>query len=456
MTSPGRTRQRPVINAFNPDVSPHPYHARLDKLRIVFPNHSVSYRSEDALRSCLRRLASAGRMEDEREPLFSIDNHELTIRSGWLFGGRIKVTPPSGSGPGRSRVVMDLMLNPSRFYAHMTPERLAAWGDLEELLRLSDERSDVASTFSLNGDDNILSHEMLPLTRPFLRHAMRYIGLVASLIRERLVQDVGAEECRFDLNWIGWQINHTEVYWEYRSQDALALTHRLSKRLHAVVEEAETVVHAIPGPVPPRQSGRPRWRTLRNAIVTTVQLGSRKTSLVAYAKEFDRLRLEIRYKQNLRQALGRKGVAGHRSKTQPGATRGPDPATTATLFALRSLLRIAIEDASERLGRALNALGDAKAETPVSLDGLASLFGHVFSAVGGDEVQAKRLLSLLVHNLGLSDVGLGTLTTAIRSLVARGVLIETRVERRRTVRRYQLAAEYRRTAAALLEGLPGL
>lgn len=456
MTSPGRTRQRPVINAFNPDVSPHPYHARLDKLRIVFPNHSVSYHSADALRSCLRRLAAAGGMDDGRLPLFSIDNHELTIRSDWLFGGKIKVAPPSGSGPGRSRVVIDLMLNPSRFYAHMTPERFAMWGAPEDLLCLSEERRAAASIFSLSGDDNVLPHEMLPLTRPFLSHAMRYIGLVASMIRDRLAPEGRDEECRFDLNWTGWKVYHAEVYWEYRSQDALVLTHRLFKRLHAVVEDAETVAHGIPHPVPPRQPEQPRWRTLRNAITTTVNLGSQGIALAAYAKEFDRLRLEIRYKQNLRQALGRKGVAGSRPEAQPGVVRRPDQATTASLLALRSLLRTAIEDAAERLGRAFEALGDVKAEAPLSLDGLTSLFGHVFAAVGGDERQAKRLLSLLVHNLGISDAGLDDLAGAVRSLVARGVLIETRVERRRVARRYRLSAEYRRTAAALLEGLPGL
>lgn len=359
------------------------------------------------------------------------------------------------SSPNK-RLSMDLELNPSRFYAHMTPDRLATWGAPEELLRLSDERRAAAAAFTLNGDDNVLPHGMLPLTRPFLGHAMRYIGLVAALIRDRLHRGSDAERCRFDLNWTGWKVYYTEVYWEYRAPDALVLTHRLAKRLHAAVEEAETKTCEVPRPTPPRQPRQARWRTLRNAVVTTAQLGSAGLELTAYAKEFDRLRLEVRYKRNLRQALGRKGVAGPRPETGPGQVRRPDQATTASLLALRSLLRVATEDAAERLGRVFAALNDMEAEGPPSLDGLASLFAHVFAAVSGDEGRAKRLLSLLVYNLGISEVGLGDLTGAVRILVARGVLRETRVELRRTAKRYRLTAGYRRTAAALRDGHPGL
>jgi hypothetical protein len=444
------------MTAFNPDVSPHPYHARLDKLRIVFPNHTVGYSSDDALRSFLRNLASPVGDGGGGPMLFSIDNYDLEIRSGWLFGGKIKIDASRGIGHRCSRVSMDLMLNPSRFYAHMAPDQLATWGTPEELLRLSDDRRAAAAAFTLNGEDNVLPHGMLPPTRPFLGHAMRYIGLVASLLRDRLHHGGDVEGCHFDLNWTGWKVYHAEVYWEYRSPDALALTHRLAKRLHAAVEEAETTTYSVPRPTPPRQPGQPRWRTLRNAAVTTTQLGSEGITLTAYAKEFDRLRLEVRYKKNLRQALGRKGVAGPRPETRPGQARRPDQATTTSLLALRSLLRVATEDAAERLGRVFAALTDMSAEVPSSFDGLASLFAHVFAAVSGDEARAKRLLSLLVHNFGISEVGLGDLAGAVRTLVGRGVLVETRVEQRRRAKRYRLAAAYRRTAAALRDGAPGL
>lgn len=462
-----RQRNRPVLPLFDPRIEPTSATARVDKLEIVFPNHRVHYSSLQSLQSFLRfvavslpqdPLAATGGYS---APLFAQGNrrYKLAVRPGWLFSGSLFVRSPS-EVRREAALEIALTLNPSRFLAHLRPEELRAyWRDPEAVLRVRRDRQAEASRYTLDGRDNVVPEEMIRTARPFGRYAARYVMAVIRLIEGRLagysdpapLPGIGPSEwntdegtgvgCyqdtdfRIEFDWGEWVVKHAEVYWEFRARDAVSLTHHLETRLHAAVEEAATESYGVPRPVPPRRPGQARWRTLKNAIATTHVIGGDHINLIAYAKEFDRIRFEVRYSKNLRQALGRRSL-------QARGTSHPKY--------IRRLLTLAVEDASERLASIFASLEDTGgARQPVVLEGVTALFGAVLTATRGDQKRAARVLSLIVHHLAVSEAGLGDLRRPVLALVRQGVLIQNRTLRRSEGARWRVASEYREAAFLL-------
>lgn len=134
--------------------------------------------------------------------------------------------------------------------------------------------------------------------------------------------------------------------------------------------------------------------------------------------------------------------------------RSPLAGHTSHPLHIRRLLAIATEDAGERLASIFTALEDvSEARQPVTLDTITALFGHVLAATRGDQARAARLLSLIVHHLAVSDVGLGDLRRPVLALVRQGVLIQNKTLKRSENARWRLAPRYRDAASAIAASL---
>ena len=106
----------------------------------------------------------------------------LSVRSGWLFSGKVWVFPSYGEANSVARARIELHLNPTHFLAHhpLPYDDLAA-ADPEVVLRRNEDVAAAVASTTLGSEDNLLTPPHSGQARPFSRYTLLYITKVTQL-----------------------------------------------------------------------------------------------------------------------------------------------------------------------------------------------------------------------------------------------------------------------------------
>jgi hypothetical protein len=341
------------------------------------------------------------------------------------------------TGQTAANVSIELLLNPTRFLAHRS---LPLEQEPEIILREDTQARERLTRTTLDQQDNMLSDP----TRTYGRATdilNLYLDKVTTLIDQTLRRYADEDpavlqpDIRVFPNWSGFVVPRAEVYWEFSSEDAVDVVHQLQPHLNAAASEVSTSEY----PIDPDPEGTTpvRSHVHRNAVAVEVGLGSRRVSLLVYAKAYHRVRFEIRYSR-LRSALGRQ-VATSLIGEQ--------------LIDLSRLLQVAAETANRRLQRFRAALFHVDVLVNPGLPQLLRLASSLARAVGDNEDLADRIFSCLATTGGISSSSDPDWQRAIEALEQMGIIVRRRTALRSNHRRYALSQAYGSTVLAVAHAI---
>jgi hypothetical protein len=265
-------------------------------------------------------------------------------------------------------------------------------------------------------------------------------GILAEPFPQRVVSaaQLGDYDALIDLPWTDWLMHRCEVFWQYRTPDAISLVHHLRPALFAVSMDTIAADYDIPPSRPYREPARGRWRQIRNAISVVATTSNRSIEIAVYAKEYDRLRFEVRYLKNVRQIFGNRATSNQFSTNFDG------------LVEMLDFLR---RDARNRLERLIGALPNGSLE----VDNPIHLYSEVIAAIArageGSPFAVERVLRLLMTNAAISPTGNEAEDRIINGLIRDGLLEEARPNTRSPEPRYTLADRYASAVLGALEGV---
>jgi hypothetical protein len=171
-------------------------------------------------------------------------------------------------------------------------------------------------------------------------------------------------------------------------------------------------------------------------VVTTTS--NRNIEIAVCAKEYDRIRFEVRYLRNVRQ------IFSNRAITQQF------PATFDGLTAVLDFLRL---DARDRLGRLFSALPDLGFDIENPIHRYSEFIAAVARAGGGQVFAIERVLRLLTTSAAISPTGHDAVDQIIDRLTADGILQQARSNQREPNRWYHLTPEYQQVVLNALSGV---
>lgn len=233
-------------------------------------------------------------------------------------------------------------------------------------------------------------------------------------------------------NWTECTVYRCEVYAEPNVPEAIDHVHRVAPVLasQSLVSQRREYPASRAGSSenPQRLASAHR---VSNSPSVTLALGREDVELSLYAKTVDKVRYEVRYKNNLRRLLGR---------SAPRRRAG-----VSDVDGVMELLAVAVEDAGGRLDRISREVGSALDTMPRRLPTFVNLVYYLSQAAGGNRRILTDLTTLLVREGGIEP------DTAPHLLAPCSFLVSTqaRVLRRATVsvrsprRRYVLTQRYR-------------
>ncbi|MEQ9519149.1 MAG: hypothetical protein RLN89_06885 [Parvibaculum sp.] len=394
--------------------------AWIDRLELTFTGGRVPAWNTSDLMSHFRQVAGgAGPLRKPSRHMHA-DKIETKILKGWLFSGKLEIQPQS-EGQDWREVKLYLKLNLTRFVQHQGFGGWESRGARNSWMVLRPLAGNVlpAKRDSLSGADNLISIDniaeairadwadlLLEYVRTVHRCLDWYVnGGVYSTNRRTVFSDL--------TSWETWTVRQLEIYWEAQGDDAVSFAHAVAanaKSIAAVLDHREyTVTDIVTG-------------IDRNSPSVNMKI-AKDIRAAAYAKTMDRMRFEIRYDARIRQAIG----------------VPPNELSAGHLPCLSEFIELAIVDAQERLSRILPRLR-AQAKTGYNRNtALARTLASISSACGGDLVLTYRVLSLLTNNRAVSVSKDDELSEVMEILEAQSLVIRSRVRRRESEKRYQLA-----------------
>lgn len=323
---------------------------------------------------------------------------KFTIVSGWHVTGEAEVRLNRSL---QGRLAINLDLNYSRWAGALAETDAAMLADIPatELLL----NSGALRRGTLDGRDNVLPHRNRagspsdePRVTQFVELAGLYLSKTEELLRHFLIgrPDYPMPAGMHLTAPILRGASYAEAYFEFHAIDAIATVERLREAAMAGMSEPAWQHFRI---------GRTGGAVARNSPSVTIPL-TKTVSVTAYAKFPTTIRVEARYRDDLREN------AFHRSERRTART----PASE--LAGLR-------HDAANRMRDVLAALAVHLQTVPTYKDHFDFLHA-IYEAVGHDRDRARALSSALI-NLGGATVtdedGIAP-PAVIRSLERAGVL----------------------------------
>lgn len=467
MAIQARERTRPGLPNFSFNIVPHLNEAQFDNITIKFRGGAIAYSSRDELNGYWRLLDDRTRF---LVPHLSRGHSLQSARNliPFLKFRHGRTTRLQVAGLDVAALTAELNVSFARLLAHYPPneDNRDAWTDGYPR---SEERLAELAVRSLDGSDNYLTAPQWSATRPFLPHVVSrlrdvlrfaYTSLHGAAGDEHVLATEGgdtdmgdvalfgrriAEAVRLGdpgvmlhLPWTDWVLSRCEVFWEYRVPDAITLIHSLRPLLFSASRDATVIDYGFP---PPQQLDGPergRWRQIRNSVSVTVRGGHDGISITAYAKQYNRIRFEVRYRGNVRQMF-----SSH-------ATTSQIPATVDGLSTMLSFLQT---DAQGRLSRLFSNLPGRSELSADRLNSYARFISAVAQACGSNVGQTQRMLRLLALNQGISLAGEPELANLVSQLVRARILVRSRIHRRPPDVRYVLTPEYLDVVLDALRGV---
>lgn len=384
--------------------------ARHDRLQITMEFSGLSP-TEAAFHEVMETLASVSGTTPDEQPLFRADRvmhslkYRLRLTPGWLFelaGAREAGTVRHDPRTGLVRFSLMLVLNPTRFLAHQGTTDIGqiAARPSEEALRAQNGQM---LPRGLDGNDNLLSAEQMG-GQYFEGRDQRWRGVIAvyldhiqRLVAERVAQ-LSPEIFQLRSSIEFQAVQQTEVYWELEGRDAVTA---VSELRNAVQRSAGTF----------RATCGLDHDAVQVRLPLTVDI-----ELSIYAKTFERVRFEVRYRRPIRQLASRCGASGGNVLGDLGAVRS---------------------DAASRVAGVWRAIAPAFHAAEKAGD----LFDFIDKLRRADLGEETRLLiSLLGNNRGLTECSVPLAT--IKTLVRLGVLDPRVSLRHGGPKRYPLAVKW--------------
>jgi hypothetical protein len=440
--------------------------ANFDQIRIcikrAFVTPALSMNAYNSFKDNLGRCDETIFTQDHGER-----SHKFNVRKSiWFCGGTITFRKDridrqeNGNRDDRTFPYvgdLDLYLNPTRFINRAvhaveaptrnpnprgTPSGMMQELDVATVIRTPEPSNGLLR--GLDGKDNIIPSTHYRHTRPALDIFDRYFESVLERIGENieqaLQQAMGREYRRNALlaPMEEWSVHHAEIYWEYAVSNATAFVHGLRGYLLPLFHDGETILYRASDLI--GNDGFPRLSVYYNCPSLRVNLGCEDVDLVVYAKEYDRVRFEIRYG----------------SKVRAKTTRTPQSRFDGqALSGVPQLLNLAILNARKRLRKVMDRLPELDYSERCTfhhlIDFLYNLAEacHETSDVRGS---TKRILSQLVSNGGISVQVSSVEHDFCEALRTRRMLKQVRAMRNeRGVRRYSLPPSYFNVIQAVLE-----
>lgn len=398
--------------------------AGLDKLTITFPT-SYLQGTADEVRQIVHDLADT--------PWFSRKNNTVVrVRQAIncpkpLLSGNIAFKYDARNRRYACRIT--LRPNLTRIIAHLEgrrPSTLAPEELAERIFAPNEDRRTRLSAMSLDVNDNLLPSYRTWSMRPInWGHELRFVvrallSFITDMITDFTDQCEGA---RFTRSSAGWYISNCEIYWEFRSPDALTqvrfiadrlerLSASVDRRLYVPVERTSPLNENEEGVTEEvAEDGRLRPIAARHgsALEVVMEGGRRNVLLAIYAKTTDRIRFEVRYTRKVRDFIPRDYAS------QAGSNQ--------TLNSIPHLISALIEvDASARMNAVLDGIASLSVPVTEETEGLSRFLTEFASACRGDEALLHALItSLCVHGCLYPIAQRGRRRVTDR-LVRRGVL----------------------------------
>lgn len=328
----------------------------------------------------------------------------------WLFDGKLvfeqvsrgRSDDPFGVGDGiHFKIKYQLNINPSRFINHTYARHGIKGLSLQRLKRTSPEnlllKYDIASdSLSLDGNDNFVPTQAFKKIIDFDKITKIYI--------EKIIEFLGTsvENCFSLLNdgtlldsCLGsWQINHFECYWEYSTQDAISFVNDLWPHVRSTLYSASKKMYRVPRHRRTRRLGgwvtsEPTEGIARNAPSLTGNLGPEHLNFAIYAKEYERVRFEVRYTETIRRFLGPKGNIAK---------------VPADIKGLWKIMRLTRENAHKRFSKLKKSIPHDSYTEPSDFKALADLLTAIALAYDKErpEISLHDMISALINNGGLT------------------------------------------------------
>ncbi len=465
-----RYRPRPNITPFQAGITPSLDEAQFDRIDLQFNSGRIAFSSPSSRRGFLELLAGTGPFQIPRynAQRISVKTNSDAVASFKLStSGAVDLsverhTARQTVSIERARTSVDLVVSLTRLLAHAPNDTVYEEATAVSTLLRHPEITERLSALSLDGSDNFLPLEQWRTLRPFFPASVNALsnllngfselletvssedGLPPSILAEpfdqriRSAAELGDFDALVDLPWSNWIMRRCEVFWEYRVPDAISFVHHLRPALFAVSKDTLATDYDLPPARPYREPGRGRWRQLRNAISVIATTNNRYVEIAVYAKEYDRLRFEVRYLRNVRQIFGSRATQNRFATSFDG------------LVTMLDFLR---NDARERLERLLSALPDVSLRLDNPLHLYSSAIAAVARAGTGNPFAVERVLLLLLMNGGISPTGDDRIDQMIIQLLCDGILVLTRPDQRTREPRYILAEPYGSALTAALEGV---
>ncbi|MFX4223492.1 MAG: hypothetical protein ACMVO3_22470 [Thalassobaculum sp.] len=430
MALPARRRERYRLDRFDPERDVSASDAFIDRLHIRVNSYSFSFPSTSDIGSFLNAF---GRSSVFRRsgPIAAGSRNRFQVPTGvsspWLFSGEISF---NGRGP-RMNASIRLWLNPIRFAAHrglgldQVRDMPAA-----EALSADPRRETAIRNWSLDRSDNMVPAQMAAHPSDWIEYAGVYFGKVRDLIDAEIGAALASADMTRQLaegRWGDVVVPEAEVAWEFRQPQALSAVHAFIPRLRAVAQALEVTVYETGRSSHSSQATGIRHRTRHNAVQAAVSvLGEDKSAIEVafYAKEHDRLRLEVRYQRNLRQMLRSRLVGIPRD-----------------FASLPDYLAAVREDGADRLNRVLGAADLVPERADDDVASYFDLAGKVAEACEGRSDLVAQVLELLTVHGGLSAIN-EELSVISHRLARLGVLRQSSTRLRSRERRYALVREF--------------
>lgn len=324
---PARARYRHGLRPFLPDPALDAEEALIDRLDIVLDG-SLQATSPDALRYYAELLNSSPAARGVARPRvfgrgrWQGNRFSLDVVKGTSVGsfGWFHLYQARGRGSG-ARIKLHLRLNPMRTLGHILDRFRSA--DLEalspaEFFCLAE--APTASAKSLDRNDNMVTSFLRlggTVDRERINGNSRYLRAYEQALRGLLLEELCPTEQEFTysddhgvlvarspdyvlrLDWPSLAVTQCEVCWERAAPSPVATVAKLADAVLAAARQAAAQTHPILA-----QAGVER---IGGAVSINVPLTPKgDTVLSVYAKRADeepRIRLEVRYKDNIPQTV---------------------------------------------------------------------------------------------------------------------------------------------------------
>ncbi|MDR3463680.1 MAG: hypothetical protein P4L76_15330 [Beijerinckiaceae bacterium] len=422
--SPTRTRVRRYIPIFETCPELTAQQCWIDRVKFSIPSLIVSPTSQDDLFPGLKRRAL------ERNGSFRVARRGAQIiiefRNDWQFGLKLYLSFVDGTWKASG----SLDLNAMRLFGASGGEGLS----VVDPTFLRKEPPTVFTT--LDNNDNFVPDEHLRLATvcKWPAYFASYVDAVCSVVANELSHEFGRGSCFISLGTPGlWSLSAAELCFEFYVENAIEKMATIASASRALASDFAETEYALSYSTVVTHGHR-EW-----APFVQFGAGSKLVDEAVYAKAFDRLRLEIRYKRHPTRAI----------RINKSAIAGEDDYLVQLFTALS-------ENATARANRFLKAYRRSVSGTEANLVPLVTALYQISRTMTGRLQDTNKILTQLIQHGGISHSTDPDVQSAITELVRNNVLMPSDLSLRPNRRRYILKPRYSHVFEVLRDSGLGL